>query len=331
MYYKNKTNCFFLLFIFFLGLLFLYLSCGNSKQDNKKLKKNAAITSTAQLSLKYNRLKSVTNSKDTNSELQVTFLDVNHGQSIFIRLPDNSTMLIDAGKWNYYKERVKPFLKKELKDQKLAYLFLTHYHPDHHAGDMPIPLNNGSMNIIFHTFGEENKTIYLDNYSKNYKLYNTDNEENVYVLCEKTKLYILSRSNDNDSPPIFDIENENNASLVFKLTYKNSSFLMTGDIELQTQKRLVKKYKHFLKSDLMSTPHHGYGDDYKPFITEYVKPYHSVTSASNIVSFLDSYDDILTYYKEANTKHKATFQKDNSQKINNITYITNGNGKWILQ
>ena len=52
----------------------------------------------------------------------------------------------------------------------------------------------------------------------------------------------------------------NNNSLVFQLTYKNSSILFTGDIEEIAEKAILRKYaknKRILKSNILKVAHHG--------------------------------------------------------------------------
>ena len=50
---------------------------------------------------------------------------------------------------------------------------------------------------------------------------------------------------------------ENNQSLVFKLIYKNTSFLFTGDIEEESEQFLVKTQQGNLKADVLKVAHHG--------------------------------------------------------------------------
>lgn len=49
----------------------------------------------------------------------------------------------------------------------------------------------------------------------------------------------------------------NNSSCVFKVTGLNHSVLLTGDIEKETEKNLLKNYAHLLPSDVLLVPHHG--------------------------------------------------------------------------
>lgn len=58
---------------------------------------------------------------------------------------------------------------------------------------------------------------------------------------------------------VVDVNSLNNNSLVCKLNYKNFSMLFTGDIENQTERILVSKYKNtnILNSEILKVGHHG--------------------------------------------------------------------------
>ena len=49
---------------------------------------------------------------------------------------------------------------------------------------------------------------------------------------------------------------ENNKSLVLKLTYGETSFLFTGDIELEAESK-VAKYGDAIRADVLKVAHHG--------------------------------------------------------------------------
>jgi len=61
--------------------------------------------------------------------------------------------------------------------------------------------------------------------------------------------------------PLYDIDfyeesDFNNASIVVKLYYKKSNFLFTGDIEKETEKKLLV-WQNVLNSDVLKLGHHG--------------------------------------------------------------------------
>jgi competence protein ComEC len=51
--------------------------------------------------------------------------------------------------------------------------------------------------------------------------------------------------------------NINNASVSFRLDYKENSFLFTGDAEAAQEQQLVSRFGDFLDTDVLKTGHHG--------------------------------------------------------------------------
>ena len=70
---------------------------------------------------------------NTNNDLlKVHYLDVGQGDSIFVELPNNETMLIDAAE-SYQSENIINYLKN-LNYKKIDYVIGTHPHTDHIGG-----------------------------------------------------------------------------------------------------------------------------------------------------------------------------------------------------
>ncbi|MCK5190550.1 MAG: DNA internalization-related competence protein ComEC/Rec2, partial [Methylococcales bacterium] len=57
--------------------------------------------------------------------------------------------------------------------------------------------------------------------------------------------------------PVQNSFSENNNSCVLKVSSKQGSFLLTGDIEAEAEGGLIKKYAQQLESDVLIAPHHG--------------------------------------------------------------------------
>ena len=66
----------------------------------------------------------------------------------------------------------------------------------------------------------------------------------------------------------------NNNALVFKLKTREKTVLFTGDIEEETEKVLIKKYKNtnILKSDILKVAHHGSNSSSTEEFLNLVKP-----------------------------------------------------------
>lgn len=114
------------------------------------------------LRLKENYLDSqVSNNEITSSEFRVNYIDVGQGNSIYIRFPDNKTMLIDGGNIEYG-EKVAKFLRDDGVD-KIDYLVASHADADHIAG-LNYILAEFEVKNIFRPFQIAGTGTTLDNF-----------------------------------------------------------------------------------------------------------------------------------------------------------------------
>ena len=69
---------------------------------------------------------------------------------------------------------------------------------------------------------------------------------------------------------------ENNRSCVLLVSSLAGSVLLTGDIEKETEKRLVEQYGNYLKSDVLIVPHHGSKSSSSAIFVDAVKPVYAL-------------------------------------------------------
>ncbi len=74
------------------------------------------------------------------------------------------------------------------------------------------------------------------------------------------------------NPPLEGAGSENNRSCVLHVSSPAGTFLLTGDIEKEAEKRLVKRYGSDLKSDVLVVPHHGSKSSSSASFIDAVKP-----------------------------------------------------------
>lgn len=188
----------------------------------------------------------------TNEDLLIiTFIDVGQGDSILIITPCNFSILIDGGDIKYGSIVLEKLKKNNI--DEIDFVIATHPHADHIGGLIEV-LDSVDVNLLF------KPNIKNDTETYN-QFINTISENNIEILnppinypiliSEDIKLKFLAPIK------IYD-NNINNNSIVTKLTYKNTSFLFTGDAEAESERDIISNFKTSLNNiDLLQVPHHG--------------------------------------------------------------------------
>lgn len=181
-----------------------------------------------------------------NNLLKVHYLDVGQGDSIFIELPNNETMLIDAAE-SYQSENIINYLKN-LNYQKIDYVIGTHPHTDHIGGlkDIINTFEIGKIympKVVSTTKTYENLLQTIKD--KNFKI-NTAKAGTTIIDTDNLKINILAPNNETYTEL-------NNYSVVTKITYGTTKFLFMGDAEKLSENEI----KEDVTADVIKIGHHG--------------------------------------------------------------------------
>ena len=195
----------------------------------------------------------------------VSFIDVGQADSVLIR-NGNYNMLIDAGNNEDGEKLVNYF--KSLGIEEFTYVFATHPHEDHIGG----------MDDIINNFK-------IDNYYMSNKLSTTKTFMDVldaldgcnlkYTVPNKGDTLKLGDANIKVIYPGDDKSNINDSSIVLKITYGKNSFLLTGDVTSNVERKI---YNEDIKSDVLKVAHHGSSYSSTDVFLDRVKPYYAVIS-----------------------------------------------------
>lgn len=179
--------------------------------------------------------------------IEVHFIDVGQGDSIFIKQGSNA-MLIDAGD-NQYGHIVVNYLIENGID-KLDYVIGTHPHSDHIGGldDVIDFFSIGKVIMPKVTHNTETFDDLINSIQNKGLKISTPIVGDVYNLGD-SKFTILA-------PNESFYENLNNYSVVIKLEYGNNSFVFTGDIESQSENQIVNNGLN-INTDVLKIAHHG--------------------------------------------------------------------------
>ncbi|HLB05332.1 MAG TPA: DNA internalization-related competence protein ComEC/Rec2, partial [Thermodesulfobacteriota bacterium] len=191
-------------------------------------------------------------------DLKVTFLDVGQGESTLIEFPGGKRMLIDGGGFpdsdiDVGEMIIAPFLWHE-RIREIDYLVLSHPNSDHYGG-LPFILRNFNVGEVWESGVEEGSDGYAEfkravrEGALRYKAVG-DGED---ISVNGVIINVLN-------PPRGYMPKgdraANNGSLVLKVSYGDTSFLFTGDIEKEAEYALLSKGDE-LKSTILKVPHHG--------------------------------------------------------------------------
>ena len=200
-----------------------------------------------------------------NPNLQVSIIDVKNGSASLIELPKTSKcILVDGGgfsnsNFDVGKNVIAPFLLGR-KIKTIETIILSHPNADHLNGLLYIMKNFNVKKVISNnektdilTYKEFLNIIEKENIQ--HPLFNSIKrdfyENNVRFEIVHPRKNFLKKINKNNRIDL------NNNSIVIKLSYNNSSILITGDIEKKAEKDILKLNEKKIKSTILISPHHG--------------------------------------------------------------------------
>ncbi len=207
-------------------------------------------------------------------DLKVHFIDVGQGDSVLIQLPNGETALIDAGTKDK-NNLVVDYLKKN-KIEKIDYLIATHPHEDH-IGGLPKVIKTFNIGNIYMP-----EVTHTTNAFEDLILAIQDKGKEIDIVTAGDTLIDLDGLTFTAFAPEENLsdDNLNNHSIVLKLTYKNNSFLFTGDAESGPEQSMIGK-DYDLKSSVLKVAHHGSDTSTTDQFLKKVKPNHAVISVGS--------------------------------------------------
>ena len=190
-----------------------------------------------------------------SSSFMVTFIDVGQGDAALVEC-DNEYMLIDVGtNTRSSSEKIRDLLLDKGIDE-LKYLVISHWHEDHYGGLRQKP--DALQNITEIEYLLCNKDPYEEKKIADILPVISETKAEITVPNVKDSYNLGSATIE-----VIDVSAEgDNDSLVLLITYGKTSFLFTGDIEKETQKRVADALREKSKilekgENLIKMPHHG--------------------------------------------------------------------------
>lgn len=233
----------------------------------------------------------------SNSKLEILFIDVGQGDSALITC-DGHYLLIDGGPV-YASSLLYSYLKK-LNINYIDYIICTHPDADH-VGGLPGALNYASLGIAY--CPEYADTIEYNDFIK----YVEANDS--YVAQPKIgETFDLGSANVEIIAS--NIGHGNDASIVTKVTFGDTSFLFMGDAETEVEDYLINNNVD-IKCDVLKVAHHGsrYATGYNFLYT--AEPKYAVISVGSDNTYGHPTEEVLSKLRDADVKTYRTDMQGN--------------------
>ncbi len=238
-----------------------------------------------------------------SKRFEVVSFAVGHGDCHLIR-NGNGVVMIDTGAFNKrvseIERHVFPYLK-ENGIKSIDKLIITHQHNDHYGGILPL-LNEVKVKELVVSSNFARSGLF-----KHWKSISSPIENTVVTVVDDTLHY---KKGNMDLLFINPVSNYmeysvNNQSLITKLEYKQLSILFTGDLEIEGENEVLRKYKKRLKSDVLKAGHHGAKNTIGYSFLKTVSPYLVIIPA-NCKKHSDFAKETLIKLKEFEIEYYIT-------------------------
>ncbi len=187
-----------------------------------------------------------------SGDLTVYFFDVGQADCSLVLLPDGKNMVIDAGN-NSDGLLIADFLRNK-GIETIDYLVLTHPHEDH-LGGADVLINSFGLGEVYMPKIKDSLVPTTKTYEEVLdalveKQVKVNAAQNGMKIIENNNLSVVCFS------PFKEYSELNNYSIVVRLDYGETSFLLTGDAEAMNEKEMLNAGCD-LDTDILKVGHHG--------------------------------------------------------------------------
>lgn len=252
----------------------------------------------------------------TSPNLQVHFLDVGQGDSIFIQTPDGVDVLVDGGPNSVVLSQLSKFMSPF--DRQIDMVVGTHPDKDHIGGLVDV-LGRYEVYTILTTENKSDSAIYSA-YTTAIKHEDADviyaRRGQTFTLGASTTLEVLF-------PETGARDMESNASsIVLKLVYGETEVLLTGDSPKRIEEYLVLTQGEHLRSDVLKAGHHGSRTSTSELFLEEVDPQYAVISAGKNNRYGHPHVEVTDMLFNHRIKIYSTAEEGT------VTFVSDGKNLW---
>ncbi len=249
----------------------------------------------------------------TTGTMQVYYLDVGQGDSIYIKTPNGDDILIDGGK-NEAGDDVVAYLKKYHVDD-LEVMIATHPDADH-IGGLDTVLQNMNVESVYMPRVTHTTKTFEDFIMavRNEGLKLKEAKGGVSLGLQGVDAHFVS-------PVIAYGEDLNSSSAVLRITYGKNNFLFTGDATVKSEQDMIASGED-LQADVLKLGHHGANTSTSEDFISHVQPKYAIVSAGKDNQYGHPTAEILQKMQAHNIKVFRTDQQGTIIATSNGTDIT---------
>lgn len=249
-----------------------------------------------------------TEKRDTH--LRVDILDIGQGDAILITTPNNTRLLVDTGPNQSIKHALGATLPMYI--HHLDGMVLTHPDADHIGGavdvfslyDVPLLMTSSSSKETEITQAIDAIPVSRMTLARGDRIM-LDPAYNIYadVLAPDTH---------------WNPKDANDTSIVLKVVYNNTCFILTGDASIAVEQALVHMYGNALDCDVLKAGHHGSRTSTSESFVGYISPTYVAISAGKDNTFGHPHQEVLDILSAFNVQILRT------DELGTISFMSDG-------
>ncbi|MEK5428802.1 MBL fold metallo-hydrolase [Cytobacillus sp. FSL R7-0680] len=240
---------------------------------------------------------------ETTTEEQTTFsptltahfIDVDQGEATLLQGED-FTILIDSGRHDG--DEVVPYLQS-VGVKEIDLLVGSHPHADH-IGQMPEVINSFPVKEVWMSGAESTSRVYED------ALDAIIESEAAYHIPRAGESFTIGSAQIDILHPSSVDEDLNNSSIGMKITYKEQSFLFTGDAETSAENEMLASGN--IEADIFKIAHHGSDTSNSEAFIEAIHPEIAIYSAGADNSYGHPNQEVLNRLQQMNIDVYGTIE-----------------------
>ncbi len=253
---------------------------------------------------------------DQAKYLQVNFLDVGQGDSTLITAPSGEVILVDGGPNNKLLAQMSKFLPWW--ERTIDYLVISHWDDDHYIGLIQVLKKYEVKKILVSYLPDISSPSYLawqDALEQEGISPKILKAGETWQGVNNLSWQIVAASDDKNLE-------DNDKSLVLRLSYGQTDFLLSGDLPTEQEEKLLAN-KINLEAEVLKVGHHGSKYSSSQEFLNSVEPKVCIISASADNKFGHPHPETL----ERLARVKCNIYE--TSKLGNISILSNGQDWWL--